>query len=155
MKMTKKLYQLPILSIFCHITPNTAKYNPRYLWCSVLLCHNSWLADLKLKRRSTAARCLGRKCPLITDKQINFCGHAIVMFCLELNVQPWEHKQTNKQTDRRTDASKCIISLASRSIKRGLLRKFNHAVKKMDLYVYKTCQPTIKLCNVMRHSDAT
>ena len=37
-----------------------------------------------------------------------------------LAVQPWECKQTNRQTDRRadirTDATKCIISLASRSI---------------------------------------
>ena len=136
----------------------------------------------KLKRRSKAAHCLCRKCPLITDKQTNFCGHAIVMFCLELHgncvfdalgkAEPLRstatrqmdretakltrlhtvgykltHRQTNKhciqfshestyrysdgqtdgrtqpcplssckqesgdrQTDRRTDATKCIIS---------------------------------------------
>ena len=37
------------------------------------------------------------------------------MFCLEM-VQPWERKQTDRQKDRQTDATKCIISLASRSI---------------------------------------
>ena len=31
-----------------------------------------------LKRQSTVVRCLGCNRPLITNKQTNFCGHAIV-----------------------------------------------------------------------------
>ncbi len=90
----------------------------------------------KLKRRSTAARCPGRKRQLITDKQTIFCGHATAIFCLEIHgncvfdalgkAEPLRstathqmRAQTDKltdgrtdgQTDWQTDTTMCFISL--------------------------------------------
>ena len=50
----------------------------------------------KLKRWSTAVRCLGRKRPLITDKQTNFCGDVIAVFCLDLHAKDKGHRSKQK-----------------------------------------------------------
>ncbi len=70
----------------------------------------------ELKRRSTAARCPGRKRQLITDKQTIFCGHAIAIFCLEIHgkcvfyalgkaepLRSTAMRQMRAQTDKLTD----------------------------------------------------
>ena len=69
---------------------------------------------LKIKGPRPLRAALDRERFLVTDKHTEILD--CILCVVGQTVQKLERKQTDGQTDERTDASKCIISLVSWSI---------------------------------------